>query len=545
VLRRVTHSLGRLIAAKQHGPSSGLEARSGITFAYLGLVAFLVGVTDYFPDLSNRYRFVDDVQAHIFWAYRFQDPGLFPDDIYADYYSSMMAPAGFRLLYFGAAQVMDPLLFSKLLPFGLLAILVAYAYRLGRALEPRWGGILAGLLILEYSGNCRGGMPRSFFLALLVPHVFYLARRQFTRASAVLALQGLFEPVVFCLGFGLQGVSLLRDLMSRRAGALSSPPGRHRAPLVSFLAATLFAGAIVWATHILYRPGFVGPAFSHAETLEMADFRPGGREAFFDPDPVQFYLRSDSSGIGWHPRLIKLVLAVAALMVLLRTRFFLAAPIIFDIVAVSLLLFALSHLVFPRLYFPNRYMRYTLPLAAILLIACHGRAAAELLLRRWPGWLRLPGKRVWWGAAGAGLLLIVVLTGAVRTVKSSLARANPPAAGLYEFLATLPKASVIGGTPKELDAVPLLAQRKIFWHAEFHAPFFKGYYREVERRRRALVGLEARDFRELEQFCHEFGVTHFVFDRSRPLPLAIPERQRLFEDNRFLVRRCGAGERVS
>jgi hypothetical protein len=526
----------------ERGRSSHLWARPGITFTYLGLLTFLVGVTDYYADLSSRYRFVDDAQAHIFWTYRFQDPELFPHDIHADYYSSIMAPAGFRALYFLAAQGMDPLLFSKLLPFGLLATIVVYAWRLGGALEPRWGGLLAALLILEYSGNCRGGIPRSFFLSLLIPHVYYLATRQSTAASAVLALQGLFEPILFCLGFSLQGMSLLRDPASRRAESLSSRLGRIRGRLGLFLAATLFVGAVLASTHILYKPRFVGPAFSHAEAVHMQDFRPGGREAFFDPDPVQFYLRSDSSGIGWNARLARFLLAVGLLMVLLRGRFFLAPPIIFDTVAVSLLLFALSHLVFPQLYFPNRYVRYTLPLAAILLIAFHGRAAAERVQRWLPGWLWPLESRAWWGAALAGLLLLVVLTGAVRTVLFSSARSNPAAVGLYEFLATLPKASVIGGTVNELDAAPLLAHRKIFWHPEFHAPFFKGYYREVQRRRAALLGLEGRHFFEIDKFCRDFGVTHFVFDRRRTLPAAVPERHRLFENTRFRVTRCALDE---
>jgi len=526
----------------ERGASSNLRARPGITYAYIGLLTFLVGVTDYYADLSSRYRFVDDAQEHIFWTYRFQDPELFPHDIYADYYSSIMAPAGFRALYFLAAQAMDPLLFSKLLPFGLLATIVVYAWRLGRALEPHWGGLLAALLILEYSGNCRGGLPRSFFLSLLIPHVYYLATRQFTTASAVLALQGLSQPIVFCLGFGLQGVSLLRDLASQRAESLSSSLGRLRGPLGLFLAATLFAGAIISSTHILYKPRFIGPAFSRAEAVHMQDFQPGGREGFFDPDPVRFYLRSDSSGIGWNARLARLLLAVALLMLLLRGRFFLGPPVIFDTVAVSLLLFALSHLVFPQLYFPNRYVRYTLPLAAILLIAFHGRAAAERVQRWLPGWLWPRGSRVWWGTAAAGLLLLVVLTGAVRTVFFGSARSNPAAVGLYEFLATLPKASVIGGTVNELDAVPLLAHRKILWHAEFHEPFFKGYYQEVQRRRAALLELEARHFFEIDKFCGAFGVTHFVFDRSRTLPAAVAERRRLFENTRFLVMSCAPGD---
>jgi hypothetical protein len=526
----------------ERGRSFPLWARPGLTFTYLALLTFLVGVTDYYADLSSRYRFVDDAQAHLFWTYRFQDPELFPDDIYADYYSSIMAPAGFRALYFFAAQGMDPLLFSKLLPFGLLATIVVYAWRLGRALEPRWGGLLTALLILEYSGNCRGGLPRSFFLALLVPHVYYLATRQFTAASAVLALQGVIEPIVFCLGFGLQGITLLRDTARRRAESLSSRLGRIRGPLGLFLVATLFVGALVASTHILYKPRFVGPAFSHAEAVRMPDFRPGGREAFFDPDPVQFYFRSDSSGIGWNARLARLLLAVGLLIVVLRGRVFLAPPIIFDTVAVSLLLFALSHLVFPHLYFPNRYVRYTLPLAAILLIAFHGRAAAERVQQWLPEWLWPHEGRAWWGASLAGLLLLVVLTGALRTVLFSSARSNPAAVGLYEFLATLPKASVIGGTVNELDAVPLLAHRKIFWHAEFHAPFFKGYYREVQRRRAALLGLEGRHFLGIDEFCREFDVTHFVFDRSRALPAVVPERHRLFENTRFLVTRCALGE---
>ncbi len=116
-----------------------------------------------------------------------------------------------------------------------------------------------------------------------------------------------------------------------------------------------------------------------------------------------------------------------------------------------------------------------------------------------------------------------------------------PHIGEGDFLATLPKASVIAGTAHGLDAVPLLAQRKIFWHPEFHAPFFKGYYRLVQERRAALVALETRDYAEIDRFCSDFGVTHFVFDRTRPLPPVVPARARLFENAGFLVTNCALG----
>jgi hypothetical protein len=80
-----------------------------------------------------------------------------------------------------------------------------------------------------------------------------------------------------------------------------------------------------------------------------------------------------------------------------------------------------------------------------------------------------------------------------------------------------------------------------FWHPEFHALFFKGYYRLVGERRAALVALEARDYAEIDRFCRDFGVTHFVFDRTRPLPPVVPARARLFENASFLVMTCALG----
>jgi len=82
-------------ALAERGHPSPPWVRPGMAFVYLALVTFFVGLADYYPDLSSRYRFVDDAQAHIFWTYRFQDAQLFPRDIYADYYSSIMAPPGF------------------------------------------------------------------------------------------------------------------------------------------------------------------------------------------------------------------------------------------------------------------------------------------------------------------------------------------------------------------------------------------------------------------------------------------------------------------
>ena len=68
---------------------------------------------------ADEYVLADDVRQHVFWMFRFIDPKLFPNDPIADYFQSI-APPGFVALYrFFATLGIDPLLASKLIPFGL------------------------------------------------------------------------------------------------------------------------------------------------------------------------------------------------------------------------------------------------------------------------------------------------------------------------------------------------------------------------------------------------------------------------------------------
>src|SRR5512136_2221929 len=72
---------------------------------------------------GSPYVVQDDARQHVFWMARFLDPGLFPNDVIADYFQSV-APIGYKALYKGMALIgVDPSLFNKLLPMllGLIA----------------------------------------------------------------------------------------------------------------------------------------------------------------------------------------------------------------------------------------------------------------------------------------------------------------------------------------------------------------------------------------------------------------------------------------
>lgn len=511
---------------------------------FLALAGFMAALFDHYGYLRSPYKATDDARQHIFWTYRFQDPGLFPDDLYADFYSSL-APLGYRALYFLAARVTDPLLFSKLLPFGLLAISVWYLWRLGRAFEPRWGGLIAGFLILDYSGAFRGGLPRSFALSLLIPHFYYLTTRQHGTASGVLVLQSLFYPQVFVSGLGLQGVTVLRELTGRAGQSFSARLREMRRPLGFFAGAVIVSGLLLSVTYLFDKPKAMGPLITSADAMRMEEFQPGGRVPFFSPDPVEYYLVGNRSGLGWNNRLTTLALILALFAVVLRRRLVQAPPIIFDNLAVSLLLFASSHLLLFRLHLPNRYVRWTLPLSAILLVACQARPFIERLQEIRPGFRSAWATVVRWRTGLACLVVLAMAGAAVKVVFFAPSPVPPAVVKLYEFLATLPKPSLIAGNTHLVAGIPLFAKRKILVVDEFALPYFKGYYREVTRRRTALQkALETPSADELARFCREFGVSHLVIDPTAKTPavsasvLERIEREGIFRSGPFVVATC-------
>ncbi|MFQ5829264.1 MAG: hypothetical protein ACE5JD_08935 [Candidatus Methylomirabilia bacterium] len=507
---------------------------------FVGLVTLLYSLYDYSGYLSSYYRVTDDARQHVFWTYRFRDPELFVDDLYANFFSSLV-PMGYRALYALAAQVSDPNLFSKLLPFGLFAISVFFLWKLGTHLEPRWGGLIASLLILDYSGSFTGGLPRSFALSLFIPHLYFLATGQHAKASGSLMLEALFYPQIFLNGLVLHGVTLLRTMAGSAERSVRLRFLEVRRPVGLFVATSLISGLLLSSTYLFGERDALGALITRAEASRMQEFQPGGRVAFFNPSPVEFYFHGTRSGLGWNSRLQNYTLTLALMALVLRRKMLRAPGILLDNVAVSVVLFALAHLLLFHLHLPNRYVRFTLPLSAILLIACHGRAVIERLKDWFPRFGRAWPSLARWQAGFAGLLLLLVLVGAVRAIASP-DRVDPAVVELHQFLSTLPKAALIAGLSPETAGIPLLAQRRVLVSNEFALPYFKGYYHAVQRRQRALLmAWETPIPDELAQFCGEFGVTHLVVDRAdgrEPALRSWLEAHEVFQNERFLITKC-------
>ena len=495
---------------------------------YLVLLAAVTALGEWWPALTDPWYVFDDARQHVFWTYRYQDASLFPGDLYAEIFS-WLAPLGYHGLYWAIAQIGDPSTASRWMGLGLGAVTLWYGWRLGRAMEPRWGGFLTVLLLLQYLNSLKGGLPRSFALPLLVPHLYFLTTARMGGASMVLVLEALLYPQVFLLGLGLQGLAVVR----------AAAGGKLRRPLALLLIGAAVGGLTLAPRYLVGRPASLGPMVTRAEARQAPEFQVGGRVEFFNTDPFAFFVKGTRSGLGWKrfPYLEGFAILLAFVLGggVRRTP-----PVILDILLVSLALFAAAHLLLFNLHLPNRYVRWTLPLVGMLFVAVHARSAAERL-RRWIPVL----DRAWPHLARArGAIALVLLVAVTANFVTAAPRRSTPAevVGLHQYLRTLPPDTLLAGKSAALATVPLLDRRRILEDREFALAYFTGYYHEVMRRMEARESAWRTESPEaLTRFCREFGVTHLLVDRragDSPVTLSMLTSIATFDNGRFLVSRC-------
>ena len=94
-----------------------------------------------------------------------------------------------------------------------------------------------------------------------------------------------------------------------------------------------------------------------------------------------------------------------------------------------------------------------------------------------------------------------------------------PHKGLYQFLATLPKDSLLAGHPEIMDPVPLYSRRRVLVTAELSHPYMDGYYGKIkERSLRFFDAYYSASGQEILHFARKFGVTHLVVNREHFSP---------------------------
>ena len=219
------------------------RTRTALILLPLLAVALLAVLYVQLPAIKDLYRIDDDFRQH-FWMARFQDPDVFSSDpIFYDvkrvHVISFLGielilrleSIGFSLMYQLASYLVAPLVFSKLLPFIVMAVCVVYLFALGRLLTE--SDSVAAFLVLLFviyglsaspNISVTSGLERSFQFVLLIMFLYYLVSDSALGIVVTLVAQVLFYMPMFIVSTVVGVLSLLRwrggrvgvDLTARR-----------------------------------------------------------------------------------------------------------------------------------------------------------------------------------------------------------------------------------------------------------------------------------------------------------------------------------------
>ena len=426
------------------------------------------------------YVFADDVRQHVFWMFRFIDPKLFPNDPIADYFQSV-APPGFAALYrCFAAFGIDPLLASKLIPFGLGLLTASFLFRAAlRILRSPAMAALATVLLCQslwLSSDLCSATPRAFFYPFFCAFLYYQICNHRAGVLVTILLQALFFPPGALISLGVVAIDLVH--------------WENRWPRLSRdLRAYLFCGCVFVVTLLalaLYRHSAekFGPIVSYSEAKQMSEFAPGGRVPFFYPGFWNYWMHG-AGGLHIQSRPSWLFAAFLWPILAWMPRTFSDVPshciLAHDRCCRSpcsmLILFALSHALLFHLYLPSRYTQHP---ARILFAIAAAAAIVALIdsLLRWSQ-VRTP-KSV--AVFSLLLLLWIVFYPAFLSEFPHVGYITGRAPSLYRFFAAQPPTIRIASIADEANNLPTLCRRSIIFGVETAVPFHPGYYLPLRER---------------------------------------------------------------
>lgn len=467
---------------------------------------------------GDRYRFNDDARHWLIPFVRETQPGIREDDYLANYRLAM-TPVGQRWFYRCAGCLLDPAVTSKLLPLAqyalLMTALAGCAARLG-GWVCGWAALALALSSHEFLYRMAGGTARSWAFPLVGWAAFALVadRPRLLAALTVLAA-ALYPPIALLLGLTLAGTVLMsRERRREKAGLL--------------LLTLLLSAACLGFNHTAEYGRRLGPA----DVAAYPELGPGGRYGFEDRPPFLHVGAALADAFGrslqggepaWIPSLRRwimagstygrpslLLVAIAGFFGLLtlagtvlRARRDPAVRRLLLLLAASIAAYLAAARLAPALYFPQRYMIYSVPVLSMILLP----AAVRSLAARYRPAATSPAVI----AAVCACLLLLGGRGGGATGLSVDASADRE---LYDAVAKLPPGALLAGWPEgPLNNVPWLCRRSVLLNRESHEAIHQEYAEQMRRRMKAVTdACFAATPDPLSRLRRNWGVTHLLVD---------------------------------
>jgi len=463
-----------------------------------------------------------------------------------------------RLLQLAQLAGLNMVVFVKVLPWLLALVALYYLFRIGELLSGIGAGFISCLLFLHCHYFKAVGVPADFAFPLLTSFVYFELSGRRRPMLAVLVIAGLFygPALISCMAL------LAPWLIVRKEGGFALRwKGRQLAEF----------GVVLAFLFLLGLPALIQPAggtkfISYEEALdELAPMDSGnipevdeGLYAEWLRKFLQVYWTGHFTLAAFQPLQVtglsplvrgeawaKRIVPALGLLGFLLLLFILPAgharppPIVVHLLGSSAFLYLVALILAFLLFWPDRYVRYTVTLASLLYVgvvtdrgfACLGPAVRRV------------------APVGAAVVYLAVFGTGLRTTIGPNEDYRP-AAALLHFLAETPPDSRVAGPLQLMDAVELVSDRETFIFCQIAdgMMIFGGEMSdEVEARTEAWFrAYYALSGEVILEFMQDHDVDLFVVDRqlfevelwdaaedlclgSYQIPIELLERPAIFE----------------
>ncbi|MDY6783165.1 MAG: hypothetical protein SW833_11580 [Cyanobacteriota bacterium] len=474
----------------------------------------------------------DDTRQHVFWMQRFIDPGLFPNDLIADYHQSAV-PSGFKAFYRFMAEVgIDPLWLNRFIPILLGLVTTGYCFGICSEILPvPSAGFIATVFLnqnLWGHSDLISGTPRAFLYPFFAAFLYYLLRRSLVPLIGSIILLGLFYPPPLLL---VAGMSVIR-LWDWRNWRFSRDRRDYWIAVVGIITV-----AAILLPYILASSDF-GPTLTLAEAKELPELGAQGRKEFFSAQPRRFWLWSGRSGFfprEWKrlPHQYFLFIFIVGLFLPLLGRFSSRFPLVKkinpravtllpELIAVSTFWYLAAHALLFKLYLPSRFTEHSFRIVGPIAASITLIVVLEAILNFCKEKSHISYKQRQLISVGAtGILLVLFISSPVLVETSSRTRLQlnnykvGNAKPLYRFLRKQPKDILIASLAAEANNIPTHARRSVLIASEYSNPYQMGYYRQFRERMDNLIRAQySQDIEDVKDFIQKYGIDFWMLNRD-------------------------------
>ena len=405
------------------------------------------------------------------------------------------------------------ILISKLVGIFAFILSIIYIYKLGIFIKNKKFGLILTFLFALNPWILRpfsSGLSKAFGFPLLIIFMYYLIKKSSIKLSLALILSALLYPPVFLINVLIFGLSLLNFKLNKLINNIKQNL------FVIFFIILSFSFIIIPLQ--FYNFG-LNERYSFEELVLFPELYEGGSSndnIFKKPIPFTTNLKSTigtiieifNPGISrpiYASPLFILFLLSLILTITYREKILKLPKEIYLIPIASIILQVLAFILLFRLHLPSRYVRFSLPIFLIIILA-HGIYFLSLD-KRYKIILKL-------------LFLFLItfyLSQLITTPEWDPALCND--IKLYDFIERLPTNVIIAGYPDDMGCIGLFGKKDPFVLGIIDEPFHKDFYEIIKKRNIDFFTAYFSDSKQsVLEFCKSNNVSHIIVNNNHFTP---------------------------